>query len=241
MNTLTHNELEHCFRLSAQHELSPQSLGYEINKLSMEQAIAFYEELKTYTAGHDIIWKESESMYVINYNSIVKLNAHLFKETHTPKKDKANMHVFKDPQAKRIHELEQRLAKAEDAYRFMEAIVAHQQDILDKQDNLDKQAFDKLVETTFPEYQHEAPTPESDEHIYNRVKPLRDHIKVTKTDGYAHYTFIGSYDTELEQLLGHKPTNLEIVFIVDQCLYNFGYQCTIDHDKHTFFGKVNID
>ncbi len=60
-----------------------------------------------------------------------------------------------------------------------------------------------------------------------------------KNVGYAHYRFSGTITDKLVEMLGRTPTEEEIVNLVDDGLFNFGYTCRIVGRK--FEGRVYTD
>lgn len=57
--------------------------------------------------------------------------------------------------------------------------------------------------------------------------------------GYAHYTFSGKYTDFLVGKLGHKPTAVELIMLVDGGFSHFGATCSVG--DYTFNGRVNTD
>lgn len=68
-----------------------------------------------------------------------------------------------------------------------------------------------------------------------------DLITYTRSSGYAHFKFSGTYTDKLVQLLGRHPNEDEIIMLVDSGYCHFGAGCTIDHVRRSFSGRVNID
>ena len=95
-----------------------------------------------------------------------------------------------------------------------------------------------IVELTDEEYAKQAA-------IYSNLKDLlktakkAELINYSRNAGHAHYTFTGSYTKKLCILLGHIPTYVEILMIVDGGFSHFGASCTVRGTL--FYGRVNID
>ena len=76
---------------------------------------------------------------------------------------------------------------------------------------------------------------------YEGIQAFRALIEYSRTSGYAHYKFIGSYKQELVDALGRHPTSTEIIMLVDNGYSNFGASCGINTSLMTFTGKINTD
>lgn len=93
-------------------------------------------------------------------------------------------------------------------------------------------------------------TKEEYDQIYEKMSRLHEAIKghmvsdllsYKKTYKYAKYTFSGTYNDKLVELLGHHPDEEEIILLVDSGYSHFGASCTIDTRTKTFSGHVYID
>lgn len=93
-------------------------------------------------------------------------------------------------------------------------------------------------------------TPEEYSKMYEKFMALQhvtagykrsDLLTYTRTSGYAHYKFKGTYTQKLVELLGHHPTEDEIIMLVDGGYSHFGAGCSIDKKNMAFSGHVNTD
>lgn len=60
------------------------------------------------------------------------------------------------------------------------------------------------------------------------------------TPGYAHYTFRVELAKEVIEALGREPTPEEVVFMVDNWPYNFGFKCE-KAKGGVYYGEVYTD
>lgn len=68
---------------------------------------------------------------------------------------------------------------------------------------------------------------------------MNELISYSRTSGYAHYKFTGTYTEKLCEALGRTPTGEEIIMLVDGGFSHFGASCSV-YDGH-FTGRVNTD
>lgn len=70
---------------------------------------------------------------------------------------------------------------------------------------------------------------------------LRELYSYIRQNGYAHYRFNGNYTERLVEALGHHPDSEEIIMLIDHGFSHFGANCTVNAERKSFSGRVNID
>lgn len=71
--------------------------------------------------------------------------------------------------------------------------------------------------------------------------PRSELLTHTRSSGYSHYKFNGTYTDTLVELLGRHPDEDEIIMLVDSGYSHFGAGCAIDTQHRSFSGRVYID